>query len=125
MHPPVDGWPPRAETTRLPPRGRQRAAPGDRRGATGTPAPSSPSSPRPARGQPEADQGGGGPASPPRGPRHQGGEATTVARCAARRVPPVGRPLTPAVPAAGWQPCAGTQGRTVDRGEKAAPKNAV
>ena len=35
------------------------------------------------------------------------------------------RLLTPAVPAAGRQPCAGTQGRPVDRGENAAPGNAV
>ena len=46
-------------------------------------------------------RGGGGPTPPLRGPGHPGGEARSVAISAARRVPPVGRPLTPAVPAAG------------------------
>ena len=84
-----------------------------------SPNPTNPTPPL-ARGQPEANQGGGGPASLPRGPRHPGGEATTAASSAARRVPPVGRPLTPAVPATGRQPCAAAQGRPVDRMEEAA-----
>ena len=74
---------------------------------------------------PPADQGGGGPTCPPRGPRHPGGNATTVASAATPRVPPVDRPLTPAISAAGRQPCAGTLGRPVGRGGTAAPGNAV
>ena len=52
MHPSVNGWPPGTETTRPTPRGRWRAAPGDRGGATGSCSPPPPPRlPRPAESQ--------------------------------------------------------------------------
>ena len=48
---------------------------------------------------------------PLRGPRHPGRNTTGPVR----RTPPVSRPPTPAIPAAGQQPCAVAQGHRADR----------
>ena len=122
------------------PPGRPSAAAGERRkgtreGLRGAPPscpspllpPLSPPGPRTAGGRPRrwrprsppAGPGGGPPR--PGGPQHRGGDATAAASTAVRGVPPVGRRPTPAVPAAGRQPCAGAQGRPVGRSGTAAP----
>ena len=115
---PVNGWPPGAGTTRPPPRRQRGAAPGDQRGAAGSPPPPSLPPPpprttdkrRPARGT-------AAPHSPPPGqwgdPPPKGRGHTAAVRAAVRRVRPVSRPPTPAVPAAGQQHCAGAQGHPV------------
>ena len=127
--PPVNGWPSGAETARPPPRSRRGAAPGDQRGTTPPLLPPLPPRPadsqRPARGTaalhpPRQARGGTPPLPPPGGPRHPGRGATAAASAAVRHVPPVSRPPTPAVPAAGRQPCAGAQGHPVGRNGTAA-----
>ena len=97
----------------------------DCRGAPPSPPPFSPLSPphgpRTAGGGP----GGRRPQPPPRralgGTPPPEGRDTQGGTLSVRRVPPVSRPPTPAVPAAGQQPCAGAQGRPVGRNGTAAP----
>ena len=87
-------------------RGGQRGAP---------PLPPSPLSLPGVHGQPEAGQGDGGPA-PPRGAR--GRPPPPLERAAAPgegRTPPVSRPPTPTVAAAGQQLFAGARGHPADR----------
>ena len=115
------------------PPGRPPAATGEqhqatREGQRGDPSPSPPSplrptdSPRPARGTaaPHPPRWARGETPPLRVLQHPGRGATAAVRAAVRRVPPVSRPPTPAVPAAGRQPCAGTQGHPLGRARMAA-----
>ena len=74
------------------------------------------SPPTPARRRLEADRRGGGPGPPREGRGTQGGDATAAASTAARQAPPVGRPLTPALPPPDRRLCADA----VDRGRTAA-----
>ena len=90
----------RGEPTRPPPSPLSTPQPTDsRRPARGTAAQHPP---RRARGDPPP---------PLRGPRHPERGATRPVR----RAPPVSRPRTPTVTAAGQQPCAGAQGQPADR----------
>ena len=101
-------------TTRPPPRGRRgrrQGAGGGQRGTPPAPPPPPLSPPPPARGRLQAGQRDGGPAPPRRGCCTQGGDAAAAANAAARQAPRVGRPLTPAQPAAGRRLCADAVGR--------------
>ena len=123
----VGSWPSGTGTTRPPPRDR-RGATGDQRGTAGNPPfprPSPPSPPpRPADGR-RPGREAAAPHPPQKGRSTQGGDATAAASAAARQVPPIGRALTPAVPAADRQVYASAQGRPVGRSGMVTPWNAA
>ena len=84
--------------------------PGGDCGEPPPPTPPPPLFPPPqAHGRPEAGRRDGGPAPPRGGHCTKKGETTAAASAAARQVPPVDRPLTPALPAADRQRNGGTQ----------------
>ena len=98
-----------------PPRGHQGAVPRDQggiaRNLSSPPPLPPPLPPPPARGRSGADGEAAAPHPPQEGRGTQAGDATTAASAATRQAPPVGGPLTPAVPAADRLLCAGTVGR--------------
>ena len=119
------GRPTAPQPARPPPRYRRGPAPGDQGGTAGNPPPPPPPSPPPGLRTAGGRPGRQRPRTPPRGRGTQGGGAAATAITAARQVPPVGRPLTPTVPAADRQLCAGAQGRPVGRSGTATPRNAA
>ena len=124
--PPVDGWPPWSRDRQAVPPQPPESSTGHQKEKAGSPPPLPPSplcppqstnSQRPARGTAAphpARRARGGP-HPTRGLRQPGRGATATVHAAVRRMPPVSRPPTPTVAAAGQQPWACAQRHSADR----------
>ena len=109
MRPPSQRLAPRDrnhQAARPRPSGGSARGPGGDSGEPCPPPPLPPPGPLAAGGRPERRR----PRTPLGGPLHPGRDATVAVSAAAHQAPPVDRPLTPALPAAGWRLCAGAVG---------------